>query len=267
MEYVISPFYYMGIVVWQIMLDLIGLTSMQTPEMFSESAWNYVAYELYPWFSSIGIALLNMFFLVSFLRQTTNLRQNMTMEAALEICIKTLLGSAFIEMGLSIMRYLLTMASEWSYLILTGTPITFQQEDMDAGAQFFYTIFGIVFFVVCLVCSVTIFLTVYGRYMQLYLLILSGPIALSTMGAGHGVSQTAAAWIRTFLAKTFSIVIIVLSIAVGAKLCASIDFGSFDGLLGFADGFIQALQNIFTIVLLTASVKGADAFMKRCFGL
>lgn len=151
-------------------------------------------------------------------------------------------------------------------MLIAGTDNPFVQSDMDGGAIFFYAVFGIIYFAVCLVSSVTIFLTVYGRYLQLYLLVLSAPIALSTIPGGPGISQTAGAWFKTLLAKSFSIVLIALAIIIASKMCAAIDFGQLAGIEA-ADGFIQALQNIFNMLLLTASVKGVDEFMRRTFAL
>ena len=59
---------------------------------------------------------------------------------------------------------------------------------------------------------------------------------------------------------------IALAIIIASKMCAAIDFGQLAGIEA-ADGFIQALQNIFNMLLLTASVKGVDEFMRRTFAL
>lgn len=267
MDWLAGPFYETGILIWRIMLGLIGYTAGQTPKMFSAAAWNYAAYELYPWFSAIGASLLKTFFLIGFIRQSTNLRQNISLEMGIEIGIKLVLADLLMASGIPLMGICFGLAGEMSGYVLSSTEVTFAQADIDAGAVMFYWVFGIVFFLVCLVCSVVIFLTVYGRYLQLYMLVISMPIAISTMPGGHGVSQTASAWIRTFLEKTFVIVFIAVVFVLASKLCNSIDFGSLAGGAGVLDGFIQALQNIFTMILLTASVKGMDVFMKRTFGL
>lgn len=214
--------------------------------------------------------MLNLFFFVGFIRQASNLKQNMTTEIFVECCIKVIVGNWLLTAGISLMRLFFEMASELSGGILLDDTMTWSQTDMDAGAMVFYRLlFGVIFFCTCLVCSVMIFLAVYGRFLQLYLLVAIAPFAVSTLPGGPGISQSASAWIRTFLAKTFEIVLIALTLAIGARLCNAIDFGSFaDSTVGsLFDGFIQGMQNIATMILITASVKGVDAFMRRSLAL
>ena len=265
-DFTITPFYYIGMAIWKVMLILIGVTAGETPQAFSEGTWNYITQSLYPLFLSIGSTLLNVFFLIGYLRSVSNLRDGMTLEMFIELCIKVALGNLVIQSIIPIMEQIFNLAGGLSKLLIAGTDNPFVQSDMDGGAIFFYAVFGIIYFAVCLVSSVTIFLTVYGRYLQLYLLVLSAPIALSTIPGGPGISQTAGAWFKTLLAKSFSIVLIALAIIITSKMCAAIDFGQLAGIEA-ADGFIQALQNIFNMLLLTASVKGVDEFMRRTFAL
>lgn len=209
-DFTITPFYYIGMAVWKIMLILIGVTAGETPQAFSEGTWNYITQSLYPLFLAIGSTLLNVFFLIGYLRSVSNLRDGMTLEMFIELCIKVALGNLVIQSIIPIMEQIFDLAGGISKLLIAGTDNPFVQSDMDGGAIFFYAVFGIIYFAVCLVSSVTIFLTVYGRYLQLYLLVLSAPIALSTIPGGPGISQTAGAWFKTLLAKSFSIVLIII---------------------------------------------------------
>lgn len=96
------------------------------------------------------------------------------------------------------------------------------------------TLFGIFYFLVCAVCGGMIFISVYGRFLHLYVMAACAPLAL-------------------FL-------------AVGMKL-QSIDWLELDGVGGWFDGMTQCLQNMVTMILMAASVKSADSFMRRIFGL
>lgn len=263
----LSPFYTLGTVIWNLMLKLIGATVGQTPDTYSELAWGYVQYEIYPWMLAIGQSLLVTFAMVGYLRQAGDIKRDMTLEALVDCGIKLILASALMVSGLDLMQLLFSMAAKLSGGILTSTPVIYMQLDMDVGAFLFYLFFGFLYFMVCLVCAGMIFLAVYGRFLNLYLLVLSAPIAMSTLPGGQGMSQTAYAWLRTFLAKTFEIVLIALAIVIGSRLSNLIDFGKLDGVAGIFDGAIQALQNLSTMVLLTASIKGMDVFMRRTFAL
>ena len=268
MDFIIEPFYKLGISIWNLMLNLIGAVATETPMDFSGDTWGYVVHQMYPWFLSLGTTMLNIVYFIGIIRQSGNLRENMTLEWFLDICIKLLIANALMNSGIVLMREMFRMAREMTGGVLTGTQISFSQRDMDFGAELFYAVFGIIFFAVCLVCSVTIFLTVYRRFLQLYLLVLMMPIAMSTLPGGNGVSHSAYSWLRYFLSKTFSIVIIVVAIVIAAKMCGGINFGRLGGNISSQmDGAIEAIQNMFTMILLTASVAGTDTFMHRALGI
>ena len=262
-----GSFYQFGVIIWNSMLAMIGVVSTTTPMSFSNTAWTYVATELYPLTFSLGTMLLNIFFFVGFFRQASNLKQNFTLEVFVECCIQVVFGNALMVSGLTMMQLLFRIAAAFSGDLLFSQTITLVQEDLDVASSIFHLFFGVLFFCLCLICSLIVFFTVYGRYLQLYLLVATSPLALATLPGGPGVSQTAFAWIRTFLGKVFEIVLIVLALAIGIRMCGAISFADMELPGSIGDGIVQALQNLATMVLLTASVKGADRFLSRAFAL
>lgn len=159
---IFGPFYHFGVAVWDFMLSLIGLTAAQTPRSFSTATWNYICNDLYPWTSAIGATILNISFYIGFIRQANNLKQNVTLEVFVECCIKVVVGNTLLVSGLSLMRQILEIASGLAGNILLETPVVFAQEDTDLGSVMFYAFFGVIFFIVCIVCSGLIFFTYMG---------------------------------------------------------------------------------------------------------
>ena len=98
-------------------------------------------------------------------------------------------------------------------------------------------------------------------------MVVMAPIAMSTMAGGRGLEQSAYAWIKNFLVNVFEIVVIAIVMAIAGKMITSIDFMTADGILSKLDGFLGALQSLFTMVLMTAAVKGADSMLRRSFAL
>ena len=163
----IQPFYYFGVAFWDLMLGLIGITAVQTPMTFSRYAWNYIENDLAPWTTAIGSTMLNLAFYIAIIRQSNNLKQNFTMEIFVECCIKVALGNTAMLWGMRGMKLLFGIAGSLSATLLVETPTIMAQADTDLGSALFYSFFGMVFFIVCVVCSLIIFLTVYGRFLQL----------------------------------------------------------------------------------------------------
>lgn len=262
-----SPFYMFGAAIWKGMLSLIGVTAATAPDKFSTGTWAYVVNDLQTWTLAIGAILLNISCYIGIIRQAGNLKQDMTLEYILDNFIKVVLANALMLSLTQMMKQFFGMAGDISKGILLEDSVVFLQKDVDMGSVLFYMLFGFIYMVACLVCSGIIFGAVYGRYLQLYLLVATGPVTVGTLPGGHGMSQTFYAWFRTFLAKTFEIVMIAMGIGTAAKMCNDINFGTVTGLGGEFDGALQAVQNMCTMVLLTATVKGMDAFMRRAFAL
>ncbi len=260
--------YTLGINIWNWAIVLIGTVASTTPAQFSSEAWGFVTTDVLNFTMGIGATLLNSFYMVGMIRQSTNLKESFTLETAVDSIIKMLLGNMLILNGLDLMKTLFDIASSSSGYFMVLEPPTFEQKDIDAGLILFNYVFGIIFLIVSMVCAFTIFLTVYSRYLYLYLLIAVYPLAYSTLPGGQGVYNSASSFTRTFIAKTFEILVIAIAIGIAARMCQAIDFGSMDDELGKNfDGIIQTIQSMATMIILTASVKGTDTFMRRAFGL
>lgn len=262
-----GPFYALGMQFWNLIMLLTGNLMATTPQAFSSEAWSFVENTLYPWMLGLGVSLMNIFFFIGIFRSCSNLRQNITLEMIVETFVRLVLCNAFMMSGLSLIKIFFNISASLSSGLVSGNNLNFAQEEIDIGSTIFYMIFGIAFLVISLVCGVMVFLVIYGRYVQLYLLVIVMPLALGTAVGGQGISQTASAWIKTFLAKCFEIFIIALDIAIVSRLVSNIDFGNLSGIADLVDGAWQALQNIMLMVIVTASVKGADSFMRRAFSL
>lgn len=251
----------LGNAVWNFLISLVCGTALSSPQTFSEAAWTYTTVVVMGVTTAVGASLLNFMYILGLVRQTSNIREGITIEMVIESLIKLVCGNLLLLHGKQFITTIFDIAQAFTGTFsVTIPPISV---DTDLGTMLFSFIFGILYFAIALVCGVTIFLTVYGRYLQLYAIVGVAPIAWSTVAGGRGLSSTAIAWFKTFLSKTFEIVVIVLFLALGNILCNAIDFMSAGGF----EGYSQYFQNMATMVILAASVKGADVFMRRTFGL
>lgn len=267
-QLIMGPCYTIGWAIWQFAMSMITGVMTTTPESFSAEAWNFVTGTLYPWALGIGVLLLNLFFLIGFFRAASDLRQNFTMEILIMYGIKAVLANTLMHTGLTIMRDFFSMASALAGQVMSFEMPSFAPADVDFGTYLFFFIAGVLYVLVAVVCAILMFLTVYGRYLKLYVMVVFAPIALSTWAGGRGIENSAYAWIRSFLVNVFEVVVVALVLSIGGRLINSIDFGTFvDGLGQFVDGFGAVLQSMFVMIMMTAAVKGADSQLKRSFGL
>ena len=255
--------------IWNASMTAISGLLTMSPQSFSASAWDFVNGTLYPWALSIGLSLLNLFLIIGWLRALTRLHENITLEMTIDALIKVVVTNVLFLNIKTIILKLFSAASLMAGGIFTLQAPTLVTEDMDVGAIIFYNLFGILYILTAIVCSIMMLLTVYSRYIKLYLLVVAAPFALPTIIGGDETKRTFSSWVRTFLLNTFEIVMIAIVMVICFKLIGSgvslFEKGNFA--VEATNGFIDALNGLFTMVLMTASVKGVNSFMAKTFGL
>ncbi|MBQ6134334.1 MAG: hypothetical protein IJI65_09295 [Lachnospiraceae bacterium] len=250
------------------MLITEGLMGMG-PDTYAPEAWAYVRDTLYPWFLAVGSILLTLFCLIGFVRQASNLKDNITIEMWIELFIKLIIGHFLMNNGITIMQSFFGIASGTTLMINDNTIPTIWTSDIDAGAVMMYILVGIIYVIASVICGITIVIEVLSRYLNLYILVATAPIALSTLAGGRGIEDTAYAWIKSFLTNVFQIVAIALILRIGGMMCQSTVFSmtGADGFAGFFSGAPNVLVSMLTMFFMTSAVKGADGLIKRAFNL
>ena len=255
--------------IWKAAMALIGGLLGTPPQDFSPDAWNFVERTLYPWALSIGVSLLNLFFLIAICRAVSDLHHNITLEMTIEAFVKIVVANVIFLNLFLLMRLILSIAAAMVGEVFTTQSADLIVDEMDIGSTLFYLLFGIFFVLVEIVCSFLLLLTVYSRYIKIYLLIVLAPFALPTLIGGRETERTFYAWLKTFLLNAFEIVAIALTMAISFKIInAGISVFEGSGLMGEAvDGFWDALKALFTMIFMTASVKGVNSLLAKALAL
>lgn len=262
-----GPFFDMGNTIWNTIMLFVYGAMTTTPEGFSADAWNYVSGTVYPWSLGIATVLLNLFFMIGFFKQTSNIKENMTTEILISLLVKVVMANVLMVNGLDIIQSFFTLASGLSAQVFFQPPSYTSDGVAVMDMLFFQSIYGAIYMIVAVVTAGMIFLAVYGRYLKLYVSFCVGPIAVSTLAGGMGVENTAYAWIRSFLAYTFEIVIIAIELSIAGKIIGGINWGMFDGINAIFNGASKSAQAMFTMIILAGTVKGTDSLMHRMLAL
>lgn len=255
--------------IWNTSMKLIAGMVSSTPQDFSRGTWVFVRDTLYPWSIGIGLSILNLFFIIGFLKAVSNLHQNITLEMVMETLVKIVVANVLFLNILNIMTIIFKMASAMAKEVFLLKVPELKVDDMDLGSALFYALFGFLFVLVAIVCSFLMIWTVYSRYIKLYVLVVLAPFAMGTIVGGQESERTFYAWIRTFLLNTFEIVVIALTMVISFKLIGA-GVSLFDGkniITSVVDGFWDVLNSLFTMILVTAAVKGANTFLAKAMGL
>ena len=142
--------------------------------------------------------------------------------------------------------------------------------EMSGSGLIFGNLFGLVFLFICLGGAVITLWTVYRVFLKLFFYMAVAPLALSTYAGPHEIGHTGSSWVRTFLCALFEMTGIMLMMRLGTILInagglfptASEDI--LGGMLG-SQGW-EGLQAILGILIITGSVSGTDAMVRRAFG-
>lgn len=263
-----GPCYVLGNAIWSGAFSMMSGLLCTTPMTFSTSAWEFVANTLYMWSLGVALAFLNILALIGYTREASNLKEQITIEMFAMMCLRLVITNVVFIKLLDIMQSFLRLSAELSSNIMLISSPTFGLENFDAGTIFFFCIFGVLYVLVSIVCSLIMLLAIYGRFLKLYMIVALAPIAMVTIAGGRGINNTAYTFIRSFIATCFETVVIVVALTVASKMMSSIDFGIIeDNLLSIVDGFGSAIQSMMIMILLTASVKGSESFIRKYFGL
>lgn len=264
----VSPSYATANAIWNVVMSACIGMMQATPQGFSAIAWNYVQTELYPWALSIGVMSMDLFIMMGFFKAVGNFKENMTLELMIEALIKVVILNVLLVSGLRIIGTIFQMASAMAGTAVMIDSPSFFTGDIDMGSRIFFWVFGLFYFIVAIVCAFLILLTLYSRYIKLYVLVVTFPLAMPTLTGGRGIESTAYAWVKSFLSNTFEIVIIALVIAIAGRIMTGVTiFTAENVILEHFDGFAQALNSMIYMILMAVSVKGASTFLNKTFNL
>ena len=255
--------------IWNAAMRAVTGVITATPQGFSAGTWSFVEGTLYPWALSIGVSMLNLCFIISIWQAVKNFHQNITLEMVVEALIKIVAANVVFLNIMRLIKLFFSMASLMAADLFTMQAPELKVEDTDLTAALFYWLFGCLFILVAAVCSFMILTTVYGRYVKLYTLVVVAPFAVPMLVGGQGMEGSFYGWLKTFLANVFEVVVIALSMVLCWKLigAGSDLFLSDSALMDHFDGGLQVLNSMFTMVLLTVTVKGSNQLLARAFRL
>ncbi len=255
--------------IWKWCMVLVTLLMGQEPSAISPGAWAFITDTVYPWFLSIGVTLLNLFFMVGYIRQATNLRENMSLEIFVEQIIKVIVANILMVNCITWIQDMIRGAGIMAGAIAISGPPTIFGSEVDIGAVIAYVLFGLIYIVISAACGIIILVEVLVRFLSLYMLTAVAPVAFSTLAGGRGIENSAFAWIKSFFNTTFQIVVIAMILRIGTLMISSnvISEGMLADVGGWFNGFSDVLLSMVTMIFMTTAIKGSDAFLRRALDL
>ena len=266
-----NPLIKAGCSVWNWCMKIVALQFLTSPtEIARGEPWADMTANIYPLFLSSVATLVCIWCMVAFCRESVDLRQAFTSEKGIYILIKVIAANFIMTSALAWMPTFFQMASGLTLADFQAVEFDATEIGLDSGGILALTqlttwILSLVFLIAAAVCGLTIIFTVYRRVIDLILLVPMAPIALSFAAGGNGVSRSASAWLRTFMATNVQIAVMGLALRVGCKVIGTGTILTEQVSIEFS--FLHIFEMCFCMVLLVGIVKGSEGLLKRAFAL
>ena len=253
--------------------------------MSQSGAWGVVTGSVYQMSLAIAASLAVLFFVMGWLRESIDIRNNFTLENMFRFFVRYAITASLIVNSLS----LVTGICECATAVTSQISVNMESKDVenvfetvrdqleddddaDGGTWIGMGLAGMLggFFggAVIMVCGVSLVLSVLSRLFKLLLCVPFAPAAFAGFAGGHEFAQTGIAWLRTFIGYALEAVVIALAISISYGMfkdanmfAAGAKSGSIVSLLLLICGYCMPM------VTACACVKGAEMTVRRCLGL
>ena len=263
--------------VWNGKLSEIWQLITQSPESFKGGAiWNVVV-DIHGALQAIGYALLVLFFVIGMVKTCGSFAEVKKPEHAVKLFIRFALAKGVITYGMELMLALLNIIQGVISSIMNAAGFGSPQDTVlpaeivtaieDCG--FFesiplwaVTLIGGLF---VWVLSFVMILSVYGRFLKMYMYTAIAPIPLSTF-AGEPSQNVGKSFLKSYAAVCLEGAIIVLACIIFSVFASSPPVIDPDAAAAsMVWSYIGEL--IFNMLILVGSVKMADRIVREMMGL
>lgn len=231
-------------------------------------------------FVSIASTLLCIFWLIGFLQETTDARQEIRVEQVIRFYVKICVAEGFVVSSFPLVCWFFTAAISLASSI-TGTNVNLTMNystdlkptlellnssvnpnAVGLGSMLYNLLLwiaGIIMFGIFLAIGISIFMAAIKRFLKILIIIPYGSLAASTLAGSPGIRRTAEGFYRYAIASAFEVVTMILMIAIGTSLMGNNDF--FQNVLGNVPTSATDLGDTFIYIMGVIVIK---AIMLGC---
>lgn len=271
-----------GYGVWKSCSD-VTMEYIKKSPMEETNAWAIVTGSIYSLALGIAASLAVLFFVMGWLRESIDIRNNFTLENTFRFFVRFAITLSLITNSLAVTNGIVqcatavvaTMDMQMQAVEEEGIFDEMKQsmeEEAEGGTWlaigFGSMIGGLLGGLVIIVCAVNLILSVLSRLFKLLLCIPFAPVAFSGFAGGAEFSQSGIAWLRTFLGHALEVIVIALAISISFGLFRDAGiFGGTETEVSMVTLILQICEYCMPMITACACVKGAEMTVRRCLGL
>ena len=263
--------------IWNEKLSELFSMLTTTPEEFRGGAIWAVILKVFASMSAVGLALVTLCWFAGVIKTVGTFTELKRPEVAVKVIVRLILAQYVVTNALELMKQFISLACGIMANIMTASGFLAEDglvlpEEIISAAQNIGVISGLGAWIVALICilvltvlSFLILLPVYGRFFTIFIYTALAPIPLAGF-AGEPTSGMGRSFVRSYLAVLMEGAVILLACVIYSAFAASppvIDpDASAQSMI-----FTYMSQLIFQMLILVATIRGADRIAREVTGL
>ena len=255
--------------IWNDMIKLGSDALLKNPASGDyEAVWKSIS-TMYTTLNAVAVALMVVFFLYGFCRDSCDLHTDLTFDRTIKMFIRLIITSNVMSLALSWMPKFFSWGQSLTSAILgKNTTMAFSFDgakayeyisDGDFGTMLCFMT-SLLFFIFSAVCAFMVVITVLNRILKIYMIAPFAGLALSTLAAGGGTAQVGYSYIRTFFGYVLSALMIAVVISISGSF---IDVIAIDT----ENGLVRLMEYCLKMGAIASAVKMSDSVMQKAFNL
>lgn len=266
-----------GLSVWKQCSRVVLQYTTQDPTSMS-AIWSNIS-GIYNMFLGVGASLMVFYFVVGWLNESIDIKRNFTTDALFRFFIRLSITAAALTNGMTFimgcMRVSAVMAGQVGMIITDSYSADGIFDSLTEGLEsgelmkigILCMIAGLLGCAIIIVCGVSIILSVLSRFFKIFMCIPFDPPAIASFAGGRELSQSAAAWLKTFLAYCLEVVVIAMALMLAFSFFAGRAQFLPESSKGFGAVLIKLVNVFLPMVTAVSCVKGAEGILRRTLGL
>lgn len=273
----------------------VGITNqilVQNPTTIS--GWSVVgpSSAIYTIMATIGASLLVLYFVLGWLRESVDIRNNFTLENMFRFFVRFAIAATLVSSAHS----LATGIVDCSVAIVTQVADTNAQNMNEAGDVFasvktaledegdedgwMIVICGMICLllsvfaaVIIIINGVKIIITVMQRIFKLLISIPFAPVSLAGFAGGGEFSQIGTAWLKGFIGYSMEAVVIAIALKIslsmfgGLSVVSHLQSGSQDTIYYITFAVLSVVDCCLPIIAANACTSGAENIVRHVMGI
>lgn len=277
---------------WKGCMDITNQILVQNPN--GSAAWDVVGPSsgIYTLMSTLGASLLVLYFVLGWLNESIDIRNNFTLENMFRFFVRfaitaTLVSSAA-SLSTGIIDCSVAMVTQVADAnaqnmeevgdVFSSVKLALEDEGDEDGwmiviCGMICLLLSIFASVIVIINGVKIIITVMQRIFKLLIAVPFAPVSLAGFAGGREFSQTGIAWIKTFIGYALEAVVIAVALQISLSLMGSLSIvsgltsDSPDVIYYITFAVLSVVDSCLPMIAANACTSGAENIVRHVLGV